>query len=79
MEVDAVFTDEMTWGEAAPSVACTREFELAREGWRTTIVAGGTMTSDRSGFDVSMSLDAALNGEPCATRTWTFRIPRRSA
>jgi len=79
IEVETVFSDLMTFDDGVPTIRCERDFELARDGWRTTIAVRGTMTSDATTFAVDVALTASLNGEPCADRTWRFRIPRRNA
>jgi hypothetical protein len=79
IEVETIFTDVMTYADGVPMAHFERDFELARDGWRTAIGVRGTMTSDAGAFAVDVALTAALNGESCADRTWTFRIPRRNA
>jgi putative CocE/NonD family hydrolase len=79
IETETVFSDLMTLEGGTPTIRCERDFELARDGWRTTIAVRGTMTSDATTFAIDVALAATLNGEPCADRTWRFRIPRRNA
>jgi putative CocE/NonD family hydrolase len=79
IEVATVFADVMTYADGTPMAHFERDFELARNGWRTAISVRGTMTSDAQAFAVDVALTAALNGESCADRTWTFRLPRRNA
>ena len=79
METETVFSDLMTFDGNTPTIRCERDFELARDGWRTTIAVRGTMTSDATTFAVDVGLTASLDGAPCADRTWRFRIPRRNA
>jgi uncharacterized protein len=45
-------------------------------GSRADIRARGTIASDESTFDVAVTLDVALDGEPFFAREWRERIPR---
>jgi len=45
-------------------------------GAEADISARGLIASDEGAFDVTVTLDVRLDGEPFFSRTWTERIPR---
>ena len=62
---------------ARASLASDVVYRWSVEGYEVDIRALGSIESDVEAFDVGVSLDVRLDGEPFFARDWHERIPRR--
>jgi hypothetical protein len=52
------------------------EISIARDAWRTHVLARARLTCDATTFTVQTDLVASEADQTVLTRDWTFKIPR---